>query len=442
MGVFGKVQKGSASRFSSKGEILEPGIAPDVSNAQLETPPRPMAYSGLKSGPSFDIEYEPNTSLPLDMSNSALRNLSPFMIQVEPPLSYGVDPRTTKKDVAGIIAAGHSGAPSAFEASRNRIMADIPGGSNTSYGGSVESFISSGQLHRPQGSDKSHVKNLKGEGPTRVGTPAIADVRSAVDITMQLRALVNTPPLIMLINPQSLTMSYTKLQQYSDRTRFGFVFQAWGEEQPKLSISARCGAFVSGGRGVQWASRRDSSAWQNLAAALQFYRHNGYIYDTIGKSNANHFVGALSIHYDKWVYYGNMESFTYTYDEGNQLGGVVFEMEFTVNAMVDTSNQGVVVSPMMSPVPSPSDRRLKNHEKPVSGPNTVSVFGKDGDGNTAFFQGQKSWVDINGASPQKPQVLIPPTAFAVRGNDGFVPTTTTVVTPAHPGRLNPFRIRG
>ena len=82
-----------------------------------------------------------------------------------------------------------------------------------------------------------------------------------------------------------------KVQQYNDRTRYGYVFQGWGEEQTRLTISAKCGAFSSGGRGVQYASKRDSAAWQNLMTAFQFYKNNGYIYDTLGKSNAHLFVG-------------------------------------------------------------------------------------------------------------------------------------------------------
>jgi hypothetical protein len=131
--------------------------------------------------------------------------------------------------------------------------------------------------------------------------------------------------------------------------------------------------------GVQFASRRDSAAWQNFQTAFQFYKHNGYIYDTVGQSNAMHMVGALSIHYDGWVYYGNMESFSYTLEEGNQLGGVTFDMEFTVNAMVDTSKQSLVVSPMRSPIPSASDPRYHGKEsRALPGTGSVSVGGPNG----------------------------------------------------------------
>lgn len=384
MAIFGSIQQGSAARFSSKNKPALSPFQPDVSQAQLQSPPAPGAYSKLPHGPEFEVEFERNQTPAVDGSNDLLRTLSPFMIQVEPPLVYAGLDQEAKTNLGDILAAGHRGAPSAFQAARNRIRQDIPGGGLLSNSGSVEQVVANGFRHRQTGASRTQVKKPgdvnSGGSSGRIGQPAIADLNTAVDITMQLRGLLDTPPLVLLINPQTLTMSRSKVQQYSDRSRFGFIFQAWGEEQPKLSINARCGAFVSGGRGVQWASRRDSASWQNLANAFRFYKHNGYIYDTVGKSNAHHFVGALSIHYDGWIYYGSMESFNYTYEEGNQLGGVAFDMEFVVNAVVDTSRVGLLVSPMQSPVPSRSDRRYFGQQAQAipSGATDVRLFGRGG----------------------------------------------------------------
>lgn len=361
--VFGRIMTGSASRFASQGRPLEPSIAPDVANAQLQKPPAPLAYQGLRTGPEFHLEYEANQTPSLDGSADLPRVLSPFMLQVEPPLAWAnLNPSNDGPDMAGILALGHKDAPSAFQSARQGILQALPEGPQLSNTGSVEEYVAQGIRSKPVGASRTETRESGTTGPSRIGTPAIADVYTAVDITMQLRALVETPPLILLINPQQLQIAYTKVQQFTDRTRFGYVFQAWGEEQPRLQITSRCGAFISGGRGVQYASRRDSAAWQNLATALHFYRHNGYIYDTVGKSNAHHFVGALSIHYDSWVYYGNMQSFSYSFDENNVHGGIVFEMEFIVNAMVDTGRLSPTVSPMRSPIPSLSDPRYAGLE--------------------------------------------------------------------------------
>lgn len=444
MGVFGTPQKGSASKFKSKGAQASP-FAPDTSKVDLHKPPAPLEYRGLRSGPDFAIEYEANQAPPMDGSNSLLRVLSPFMIQVEPPLAYAGAGDKSKKDFAGILATGHGSAPSAFQAARNAVQSDIPMGPALDSSTSAEQFVANGVQHKPDGGGLQ-TQTLDGKGAGRIGQPAIADLYTAVDITMQLRSIVNTPPLVLLVNPQTLTMAYSKIQQYTDRTRFGFIFQAWGEEQPKLSVEAKCGAFISGGRGVQWASRRDSAAWQNLATAFQFYRHNGYIYDTVGKSNAHHFVGALSVHYDGWVYYGNMESFNYSFDEGQQHGGITFSMEFTINAMVDTSKSSQVVLPMKSPIPSPSDPRYAGvNRQATPSPGDISIGGP-------FEPVQRGGADFytvsgvpRGAGAPQPSLgtqVGPGLAVAPPGNRGFVsssvsaPVASTVPTQ----KIRPFRL--
>lgn len=431
MSFFGSVQVGSGTKFASRNKVA-PDFSPSLNGAQIATPPAPIQYQGLQTGPDFAIEYEPNETPAIDGSHALARTLSPFMIQVEPPMAYVSQGDKSKTNFAGVLEAGHGAAPSAFRAARNALVGSVVGDEVAGRGRTVEEFVSGGYRTRASGSDGIEIRDLKGEGPSRIGTPAIADIYTAVDITMQLSALVNTPPLILLINPTNLAMKYTKKQQYTERTRYGFVFQAWGEEQPRLTIEARCGAFISGGRGVQWASRRDSAAWQNLATAFHFYRHNGYIYDTVGKSNAHHFVGALSIHYDGWVYYGNMESFNYTFDETQQLGGVVFSMEFVVNAMVDTSKSSTVVLPMRSPIPSPSDPRYGGFSNQAT---------NNGEGN----------IQVGGANVQQAPVMASPVGTsrvqtmapnAVRGVSGFVPPQTVAAQAAVPrARLTPFQGR-
>lgn len=441
MGVFGSIQRGSGKRFSSQNPSQVRPFDINVSNAQLADPTPPMEYSGLKVGPDFAIEYEPNQALGIDGGNSLSRTLSPFMIQVEPPLAYASQGQKTKGDLAGILQAGHGAAPSAYQAARNSVDTTILGGSMTSVGKSVESFVAGGYVSKPSGSDGTQTKDLTGNGAGRIGTPAIADLYTAVDITMQLAALVKTPPLVLLINPTTLNLKYTKKQQYTERTRYGYVFQAWGEDQPKLSIESKCGAFISGERGVQFASRRDSPAWQNLATAFHFYRHNGYIYDTVGKSNAHHFVGALSIHYDGWVYYGNMESFNYAFDENQgSNGGIVFSMEFTVNAMVDTSKSSLVVSPLRSPVPSPSDPRYFGMRNQAS-PNPGDIALNTGDGIS--FAGDKLGLLGTQAVAKGTQAVVG-AHTAAAGNKGFAKAPAPpVAAPAAPSKKPaPFGFRG
>lgn len=204
--------------------------------------------------------------------------------------------------------------------------------------------------------------------------PGFADRLVAADISAQIQAMLETPPLVLLINPQSFNIQYTDIQQFSQRTRKGFLFQRWGEEQPVVTISGRIGAFIAGTSpdtgvlnadrglpsvsGVQFASKRDSASFQNLMSLLTFYKNAGYIYDTVGGTNANHFVGSLAIEYDNWVYIGHFNSFDWGYDESaTQNGGVTFNAEFTVSQMFDNHQPVENVLPLSSPTVSPSDPR-------------------------------------------------------------------------------------
>ena len=421
----------------------------------VKKPPAPTAFGGLKTGPDLSIEYESNQTFPVEQSNALLRNLSPFMLQVEPPLIYGeaggfLNQQTGQVQVnlygaAGQQVSGYNSARQALYRS-NLTYLGMDGGM-----GDVSEFVQSGI-------GRTRPKPAQSASDTRLGTPAIADINTAIDIARQLSAVINTPPLVLLVNPSTLQLSYTKVQQYSDRTRYGFKFHQWGEEQVKLSITAKCGAYVSGERGVQFASRQDSASWQNLMAAFHLYRNNGYIYDTIGKSNAHHMVGALSISYDGWTYYGHMESFSWTEEEGLQNGGIEFSMEFTASQILDNSQSSFAVTPMRSPVPSASDPRYSGQQLPSNQAGTFSI-GLDSDGSPRLSTQGRALSGTDAYQLMTPGALVfnPSTLTAdqqaglVRGlpsqpvgTKGFTPVTVSTpgqreVNLAVPNRVVPFR---
>lgn len=210
-------------------------------------------------------------------------------------------------------------------------------------------------------------------GESEANQAAISDLIQALDVIVQLNRVINTPPLTLLINPESLTVTYSKKQTYSDRNRFNYIFQSWGEEQVRLSVQGKSAGFVVGSgsletpeqetnaqnttpvSGYQYASKWDSAAWQNLMGLFSFYRNNGYIYDTAGRprSEAHLFIGHVQITYDQWAYVGQFENFQYGYTEQKQQGAVDFSFEFTASQVYDRS-QGGPVRPLPSPTPSPS----------------------------------------------------------------------------------------
>ncbi len=447
----GKANKfvGSGKSSASEGQLFVNRVKPGL----LMRPSIPRAMSNVRVGPELALTFEDNQALPVEGTDVMLRNLSPFMVQVEPPLVFANEPPATGKSKAvGIFDAAFSGntnggansnASSSFHAAGAVGAGDPQEIVARNYPGPQSQKSGDGKLS----------KSATGVG--KLGNPQIADLYTALDIVTQLSASLNSPPLVLLINPQNLSMSYTRIHQFTDRSRYGYIYQAWGEEQPRMSVTAKCGAFYSGGRGVQLASKRDSASWQNLMSLFHLYRSNGYFYDTLGKSNAHLFVGGLSIHYDGWIYYGNMESFNWTHDESNELGGIEFQMEFVVSVMVDTSKQTQTVLPMKAPMPNPNDPRYhENNATPRIGGNTLSVgLGGGDDVKGAIF----------GAGPGFPDDKPTPTSegfgdpdfvtkkaglkagtTSISKGGGFVDATTVSSNAAAPvtNRPQPFRRGG
>jgi len=204
---------------------------------------------------------------------------------------------------------------------------------------------------------------------------AVSDLDQAMSALVQLNKMRATPALTLLVNPEQLQIQYQKKQVYTDRNRFNYIFQSWGEEQVRLSVSGRSAGFVTGTTGVdnfedvdigdirtktvsgyQYASKWDSAAWQNLMSLFAFYRNNGYIYDLAGRprSEAHLFIGNIEITYDQWVYVGNFENFSYEYSEGKQHGAVNFSFDFVASFIYDRSQLGKIEK-WKSPTPSPGD---------------------------------------------------------------------------------------
>lgn len=375
-----KPAKAPAPPGSDLGFVRHLTNASAASNPHTDPVPA-SAYKGLTPGPEVSHEYEPNFTQAIDGSNPLLRNLSPFRIQVEPPLIYADHPSFLERggDKTRLVKA-YGQAMKGLNPFASSSTTEGSYNPTAQGGASVEEDVTPGGGPKTNTTGSGDKVDSSGSPPVALGKPAIADLYVAVDIALQLDNLLNTPPLVLLINPTTLALAITKIQQFQDRTRYGYIFHAWGEEQPTLNITAKCGAFFSARRGVQFASKRDSASWQNLATALSFYRNNGYIYDTLGRSNAHHMVGALSIHWDQWIYHGHMQSFGFAYNEENALGGIEFQMEFVVSMMIDTAQPTFAVKPMKPPMPDANDPRYTGPgSKAFNRPGEFSV-GLDEDG--------------------------------------------------------------
>jgi hypothetical protein len=333
--------------------------------AKIGTAPAANRYDGIPVGPRFAYLFETQEGLPIDGTNSLLRDLSPFTLRLIPPDALleasatsesGVANEAATVDLIQAAALGSSTGGVADQVATALSTVLVTGSTAESTLGELERFVATGQFFTQ--SSAAFVSTL-------------ADAFTAADIALQIQRILNAEPLTLLVNPSDMSVSYTKIQSYQSRTRFGYVFEAWGEDQPTISFSGMTAGFVAGAvdvanpsgaqvsgeassvTGYQEAARRDSAAWQNFMALYHFYRNNGYIFDTIGGSEAHLFIGSVAIDFDQWTYVGHIESFSYRFEEGSP-HKVSFDLEFKVSRMYDRAVSSAVVLPQTAPTVSPT----------------------------------------------------------------------------------------
>lgn len=312
-------------------------------------------YADLTAGPGLSSTFETQRGLPYDGSNKLARRLSPFTLRLVIPeaLTSALD---LDVDVNLLSRASRDTRTATQQANRIRqalglsdVLPGAPGDTSP-----VTSRAAGQRLQTTLGTQERAV---------------LADLVTVSDIRYQVQTMLSVPPLTLFINPNSLSTSYTAVQQFSERSRNGFIFQRWGEGQVNLSISGVTGAFAAGNAppttfgpatagsydntvptGVQFASKRDSAAFQQFVSLYQFYRNNGYVYDTINGTEAHLMIGAVAIDYDQWTYVGHIDSFEYTYD-AEKPHQIEWSMEFIAGRMYDHAEAPVVVGPQSSPTP-------------------------------------------------------------------------------------------
>lgn len=269
------------------------------------------------------FEYDSNVREGLSAANDWLSQFSPFQFQIELPLIYsGVTPG--KKPNKNIYGNAFQVGVDNLKKTRQNIQAGLESYASDNIEAQLDSLQTSQKL-------KSAADvNL------RLRKPSPEDEAQARDILAQLKDIADHPPLTLLINPTTMTVSYSKIQQFQDRTRSHVLYHAWGEEQVKVSIQLVIGGYYSAGRGLHRVSRSDSKSYQNLMGLLTMYKNAGLIYDRIGNTFANQQVGAVTMHYDGWIYYGSFDSFNTSEDETHPNGGVQVSFEFTASKVIDT----------------------------------------------------------------------------------------------------------
>lgn len=163
-------------------------------------------------------------------------------------------------------------------------------------------------------------------------SPVIVDKAFRADILLQLQDIAKAPPLVMMINPASFSVSHPRTQQFTNATRYGYIFEEFRQDIYSISASLQFGGFMAADgvrrgfgdfapstpTGLQNAAMLDSAAWQQLQSVLAVYQNNGAIFDRINKIKSRPLVGAVVIEWDGWKYTGKFTSFSFTFDETQQ----------------------------------------------------------------------------------------------------------------------------
>jgi hypothetical protein len=374
-------------------------------------------YDGLAVGPSLLYSFETQVGVPIDNGNAMLRDVSPFTIRIIPP-ELSLEGSAVAVDSLGHANQSTEGFDKAASAVRGAFGGSgVTGAAAQTRLSNLQQIVSAGQILNDSTSQDERA--------------TLVDQYTAADIAYQIERILQTSPLTLLVNPNSMSVTHSPVQQYQQRGRYGFVFERWGETQPTVSFSGSTGAFIAGNNpntpagngvgsesdppsGLQYASKRDSAAWQNFMALYHFYRNNGYIYDTLGESEAMLFVGALAIDYDQMTYVGHINSFSFSYQE-ETAHRVEWEMEFTVDRLYDNAVPPVAVMPMMSPTPTaayagrPGPTKVRPESpSPVQWGDPLDLDAGD------FFSGQEQFDE----DKDKPGVQVPLDLFFPSGVTG------------------------
>jgi murein DD-endopeptidase MepM/ murein hydrolase activator NlpD len=158
-----------------------------------------------------------------------------------------------------------------------------------------------------------------------------------------LEQMAKTPPLRLLVNPQSFKVSAEKIISDGNWGRNGPVIEHWGENQDKIEGSGKVAAFYSmdaynaNGPGLTRTARQFSKSYQNLLSLWLIYKNNGGVWfpDPIVPSGSRaknlSVVGSIYIYYDEILYIGSFDNFNLTETETAPFT-LEYSFSFTVRA--------------------------------------------------------------------------------------------------------------
>jgi murein DD-endopeptidase MepM/ murein hydrolase activator NlpD len=224
--------------------------------------------------------------------------------------------------------------PQAWLASKNRSVASSKSADAADFQKAFTSDGSPASAWSSTGSDNSqqYMKTMsksagKDMNQANLGKRFMAQQQATIKQMLEaIDQMANTPPLRLLVNPQSFKVSAEKIISDGNWTRSGPVIEHWGENRDKIEGSGKIAAFYAqdiggNGPGLTRTARQFSQSYQNLLSLWLIYKNNGGVWfpDPIVPEAANgknlSVVGSVYLYYDEILYVGTFDTFTLTESE-------------------------------------------------------------------------------------------------------------------------------
>ncbi len=250
-------------------------------------------------------------------------------------------------------------------------LSTLPGGGPnqiTGDGGSTNNWQTTGSPNASQASQAIASTANTNLNTTSQGqlfqNQQIAIIKATQAAITQMQ---NTPPLRMLVNPQSFKLSAEKIISDGEWGRNGPIVEHWGDNLDKLEASGKVAAFysadmtgasgtggagtgalgyqsnagqVGGGPGITRIARQYSTSYQNFLSLWLIYKNNGGIWlppfvpaTSSSSSQVSNLsvLGSIYIYYDGILYIGSFDSFNLTESETAPYT-LEYNFSFTVRA--------------------------------------------------------------------------------------------------------------
>jgi len=154
----------------------------------------------------------------------------------------------------------------------------------------------------------------------------------------QIKLMQDTPGLAMMVNPKSLTFSYSPTLDYA-MGRKSVITSMWLEQPMKLNATGSTSAFIltpgiNRGGGLSHEFRVSTHSYSNLMSLISIFKNNGCVMDD--DHSAEGVVmrsGSLYIYYDKRFYIGSFDSLSIR-DDASKPFNLEYSYTYNVRQML------------------------------------------------------------------------------------------------------------